>query len=95
VLWYSQRDGTAQMFLYDLKSGQPKNQITSGVGPITRIARLDKTTRTMWYEAAGKEKGQDPYFTHVYKVGLDGKNNVSLTPDTALTPPRFRRTAST
>jgi dipeptidyl aminopeptidase/acylaminoacyl peptidase len=81
ILWYSQRDNTAQMFLYDLKTGQPKNQITSGVGPITRIARIDKATRTMWYDAVGKEKGQDPYFTHLYKVGLDGKNNVSLTPD--------------
>jgi len=81
VLWYSQRDNTAQMFLYDLQTGRPKNQITSGVGPITGIARIDRATRTMWYNAVGKEKGQDPYFTHLYKVGLDGKNNVSLTPD--------------
>ncbi len=81
VLWYSQRDGTAQMYLYDLKTGQLKNQITTGVGPITRIARLDRATRTMWFEAVGKEKGQDPYFTHLYKIGLDGKNFVSLTPD--------------
>jgi dipeptidyl-peptidase-4 len=81
VLWYSQRDGTAQMYLYDLKTGQPKNQITNGVGPITRIAKLDKATRTMWFEAVGKEKGQDPYFTHLYRVGLDGKNFASLTPD--------------
>ena len=81
VLWYSQRDGTAQMYLYDLKTGQLKNQITSGAGPITRIAKLDPATRTMWYEAVGKEKGQDPYFTHLYRIGLDGKNNVSLTPD--------------
>jgi dipeptidyl aminopeptidase/acylaminoacyl peptidase len=81
VLWYSQRDGTAQMFLYDLRNGQLKNQITTGVGPITRIARLDTATRTMWFDAVGKEKGQDPYFTHLYKVGLDGKNFVSLTPD--------------
>ena len=42
VLWYSQRDGTAQMYLYDLKTGQLKNKITSGVGPITGIARLDR-----------------------------------------------------
>jgi len=81
VLWYSQRDGTAQMFLYDLRTGQLKNQITSGVGPITRIARLDRATRTMWYDAVGKEKGQDPYFAHLYRIGLDGKNGVSLTPD--------------
>ena len=58
VLWYSQRDGTAQMYLYDLTTGRLKNQITSGVGPITRIARLDRDTRTMWFEAVGKEKGR-------------------------------------
>jgi dipeptidyl aminopeptidase/acylaminoacyl peptidase len=81
ILWYTQRDGVAQMYLYDLKTGKVKNPITSGVGPITRIAKLDLPTRTMWYEAVGKEKGQDPYFTHLYRIGLDGKNNVSLTPD--------------
>jgi dipeptidyl aminopeptidase/acylaminoacyl peptidase len=81
VLWYSQRDDTAHMYLFDLKSGQLKNQITTGVGPITGIARLDRATRTMWFNAVGKEKGQDPYFSHLYKVGLDGKNQVSLTPD--------------
>lgn len=81
ILWYSQREGVAQMYLYDLKTGKVKNAITTGVGPITRIAKLDPVSRTMWYEAAGKEKGQDPYFTHLYRIGLDGKNNVSLTPD--------------
>jgi dipeptidyl aminopeptidase/acylaminoacyl peptidase len=81
ALWYSQRDGVAQMYLYDIRNGQPKDQITGGVGPITRIAKLDKTTRTMWFEADGKEKGQDPYFTHLYRIGLSGKDQVSLTPD--------------
>ena len=81
VVWYSQRDGTANMYLYDQESGKLKNQITTGAGPVTRVNRIDQGTRTMWYEADGREKGQDPYFTHLYRVGLDGKNNVSLTPD--------------
>lgn len=81
ALWYSQRDNTAQMYLYDITTGNLKNRITNGVGPITRIAKIDQATRTMWYDAVGKEPGQDPYFTHLYKIGLDGKNNVSLTPD--------------
>ena len=80
VVWYSQRDGTAQMYLYDLESGRLKNQITTGPGPITRVNRIDRETRTMWYEAAGREKGQDPYFIHLYRIGLDGKNQISLTP---------------
>src|SRR6185295_15913993 len=29
VLWYSQRDGTAQMYLYDLE-GKLKNKVTNG-----------------------------------------------------------------
>jgi dipeptidyl aminopeptidase/acylaminoacyl peptidase len=81
VLWYSQRDGYAQMYLYDLNTGQLKNKITSGAGMVTRVVRIDHDARTMWYEAVGKEPGQDPYFTHLYRIGLDGKNNVSLTPD--------------
>jgi dipeptidyl aminopeptidase/acylaminoacyl peptidase len=80
VLWYSQRDGTAHMYLYDLESGRLKNQITTGPGPVTRVNRIDRETRTMWYEAAGRENSQDPYFIHLYRIGLDGKNPVSLTP---------------
>jgi len=81
VLWYSQRDGYAQMYLYDLDSGKLKNKITAGEGMVTRVNRIDRDTRTMWYEAVGREKGQDPYFTHLYRIGLDGKNSASLTPD--------------
>jgi dipeptidyl-peptidase-4 len=81
VLWYSQRDGYAQLYLYDLNTGQLKNKITNGAGMVTRAVRIDQPTRTLWYEAVGKEPGQDPYFTHLYRVGLDGRNHVSLTPD--------------
>lgn len=81
VIWYSQRDGYAQLYLYDLDSGKLKNKITDGPGMVTSIARLDEKTRTLWFNAVGKEKGQDPYFSHLYRVGLDGKNFVSLTPD--------------
>ena len=81
VVWYSQRDGTANMYLYDLDTGKLKNQITTGTGPVTRVNRIDHDTRTMWYEADGREKDQDPYFTHLYRVGLDGRNDISLTPD--------------
>ncbi len=81
VIWYSQRDGYAQLYLYDLDTGQLKNKITDGPGMVTSIARLDEKARTLWFNAVGKEKGQDPYFSHLYRVGLDGKNFVSLTPD--------------
>ena len=81
VIWYSQRDDWGQLYLYDLSTGQLKNKITSGEGPVTQIVRVDEKNRTLWYAARGREKGQDPYFAHYYRVGLDGKNAVSLTPD--------------
>jgi dipeptidyl-peptidase 4 len=82
ILWYSQRDDWGQLYLYDLNTGKLKNKITSGEGPVTQINRLDEKTRTLWYAANGREKGQDPYFAHFYRIGLDGKTpQVSLTPD--------------
>lgn len=82
IVWYSQRDDWGQLFLYDLTTGKLKNKITTGEGPVTAISRIDEKTRTVWYGANGREPGQDPYFTHFYRIGLDGKTpQVSLTPD--------------
>src|SRR5262245_41718419 len=69
------------MYLYDLKTGQLKNKITTGQGPVTRIVRIDRATPTMWDESVGCGRGHEPYFTHLYRIGLDGKSNVSLMPD--------------
>ena len=81
IVWYSQRDDWGQLYLYDLTTGKLKSKITSGEGPVTQIVRIDETSRTVWYAAFGREKGQDPYFAHYYKTGLDGKVPMSLTPD--------------
>ncbi|MEQ1691155.1 MAG: DPP IV N-terminal domain-containing protein [Gemmatimonas sp.] len=81
IIWYSQRDDWGQLYLYDLTTGKLKNKITSGEGPVTQIARIDEKTRAVFYAANGREKGQDPYFAHFYKIGLDGRTQTSLTPD--------------
>jgi Tol biopolymer transport system component len=81
VIWYSQRDDWGQLYLYDLATGQLKRKITSGEGPVTQISRIDDKTRTIWYAANGREKSQDPYLAHFYKIGVDGGTQVALTPD--------------
>ncbi len=81
IVWNSERDGWSQLYLYDLTTGQLKNQITTGEGPVWSIARIDEKTRTIWYGALGREKGQDPYLQHFYRSTLDGRSVVSLTPD--------------
>jgi dipeptidyl aminopeptidase/acylaminoacyl peptidase len=81
VIWYSQRDDWGHLYLYDLATGKLKHQITSGEGPVSQIARVDEKARTLHFVAMGREKGQDPYFRHAYRIGLDGKGYVLLTPD--------------
>jgi dipeptidyl-peptidase 4 len=81
VIWNSERDDWSHLYLYDLATGKLKNQITSGEGPVTQIFRLDEKTRTVYFAAMGREKGQDPYFRHAYRIGLDGKGYASLTPE--------------
>lgn len=80
-IWYSQRDNWGQLYLYDLNTGKLKNQITNGPGMTVQIAKLDEKARTLVFGAYGREKGRDPYFLHFYRVGLDGKNLVLLTPE--------------
>jgi dipeptidyl aminopeptidase/acylaminoacyl peptidase len=79
-VWFSERDNWGQLYLYDLATGALKNKITTGDGPVMSIARLDEKTRTVWFTANGREEGQDPYFSHLYRIKLDGSGFRSLTP---------------
>ncbi|CAN5875719.1 S9 family peptidase [soil metagenome] len=83
VIWFSERDDWGQLYLYDLANGKLKHQITRGEGNVTQLLRVDEQTRTLYFQGVGKEKGRDPYFTHFYKIGMDGKNQVLLTPEDA------------
>ncbi len=88
-LWYSESSDWGQMYLYDLTTGKLKNQITHGEGPVTQVLHVDEKNRVLYFLATGKEKGEDPYFTHYYRVNFDGSNQQLLTPenaDHAITP---------
>ena len=37
----------------------------------------------LYFLGVGREKGRDPYFRHLYRVGIDGKNLQLLTPEDA------------
>ncbi len=82
VIWCSERDGWSHLYLYDLASGRLKNQITSGEWAVTQLLRIDEKNRTIYFLATGHEKG-NPYFTHFYRIGFDGKNAALLTPEDA------------
>jgi dipeptidyl-peptidase 4 len=83
ILWFSERDNWGQLYLYDLATGQLKNQITQGEGNVTQVLNVDENTRTIYFLAVGKEHGRDPYFSHFYRIGFDGRNPRLLTPENA------------
>jgi dipeptidyl aminopeptidase/acylaminoacyl peptidase len=83
VIWFSERDNWGQLYLYDLTTGTLKHQITTGEGNVTQLLRIDEKERQLVFQAVGKEKGRDPYFTHLYQIGMDGRNMALLTPENA------------
>ena len=82
LVWYSERSDWGHLYLYDLRSGQLKNPITTGNWKVLQVLRFDEAARTLYFTAAGRESG-DPYFRHFYSVRLDGSRLTALTPEDA------------
>ncbi|MEZ4697452.1 MAG: DPP IV N-terminal domain-containing protein [Rhodothermales bacterium] len=80
VLWYSQRDNWGHLYLYDLATGQLKQQITSGDWNVLDLYRVDEQNRRLYFTGSGREEG-DPYFQYFYSVNFDGSDLKLLTPD--------------
>jgi dipeptidyl-peptidase-4 len=80
-IWFSERDGWGQLYLYDAKTGTLKRQITAGEGNVTQLLKVDEKTRVLYFVAVGREKAEDPYFRSLYRIGMDGKNLRRLTPE--------------
>ncbi len=83
ILWTSERDGWNHLYLYDGKTGKLINQLTQGPWVVHRIAAVDDKNRKVYFLAGGREKNEDPYQTHLYSVGLDGKGLTLLSPEDA------------
>jgi dipeptidyl aminopeptidase/acylaminoacyl peptidase len=81
VIWFSERDNWGHLYLYDAGTGKLKNQITTGPWTVTELLRVDEKNRLLYFLGMGFEKGHNPYFAHLYRVGFDGKNLALLTPE--------------
>lgn len=81
LIWYSERDDWGHLYLYDANTGKQNIQITKGDFVVTRLLKTDEKNRVLYFEANGREKGRDPYFSHFYRVDFSGKNLQLLTPE--------------
>ncbi|HEU4768641.1 MAG TPA: DPP IV N-terminal domain-containing protein [Pyrinomonadaceae bacterium] len=79
IIWMSERDGWAHLYLYDGITGAVKNQITRGEWVVRGVQRVDEATRQIWFCAGGTHSGKDPYFLSFYRINFDGTGLTELT----------------
>src|ERR1035437_725649 len=82
IIWWSERTGWGQLYLYDGK-GNLKNQITNGYFVTGRVERIDTLGRMLYFEAFGKEEGVHPYYSMKYKASIDKGTTTLITKEGA------------
>ena len=90
MIWWSERSGWGHYYLYD-NSGKLKRQLTSGAWRAERIVDVDSVKGILYFTAVGREPHENPYYTHLYRVNLDGTgvallDNGEATHDSRLSP---------
>ncbi len=82
IIWFSERDNWGHLYLFNLLTGQLKNQVTKGDWRVSQVHYIDQDNRVIYFTGSNKEQG-DPYFKYLYSVDLNGENLVNLTPENA------------
>jgi len=83
VLWASDRDGWMHIYLYNAKTGHVASQVSKGEWAVSGIVHVDEAARQIYFAANGREAGEDPYLSHLYRVNFDGSALQLLTPESA------------
>ena len=78
LIHWSERDGWAHLYLYD-DNGKLKNRITKGPWHVEEILKVDEKARTVYFTANGRNKDENPYYEHLYRVNLDGSGLTQIT----------------
>lgn len=79
LVWMSERDGWAHLWLYDVAAGAVKNQITRGDWVVRKVLKVDAARRQVWFLAGGVRPGEEPYHEQLCRVNFDGSDFVQLT----------------
>jgi len=81
-LWYSQRSNWGHLYMYDLKTGKLKYQITKGHWNVLQVRYIDRKHGKIYFTGSCRHSG-NPYFHYLYSVDFNGKHLKLLTPETA------------
>ncbi|MDO9276788.1 MAG: DPP IV N-terminal domain-containing protein [Lutibacter sp.] len=79
ILHWSERDGWAHFYLYDVK-GNLKQQVTKGSFHVANFENINEKERVIYFTANGVDVNQDPYFSNLYRINLDGFGLKNINP---------------
>jgi dipeptidyl aminopeptidase/acylaminoacyl peptidase len=83
LLLTAEHDGWNHIYLYNGKTGVLENQVTKGPWVVRSIVHVDEKNRQIYFLGAGREKDEDPYLTHLFKINFAGTGLQLLTPENA------------
>jgi dipeptidyl aminopeptidase/acylaminoacyl peptidase len=78
-LWFSERSGWGHYYLYD-NAGHLKRALTTGAWHADDVVDVDTVKNVAYITGQGREAGENVYYTHLYRVPLDG-GPISLVSD--------------
>lgn len=75
LIWFSERSGWGHLYLYDLKTGQLKHQIT-GISEnkewlVRNILHVDTKRRELLIQTAARDPNINAYYRDICKVNID------------------------
>jgi dipeptidyl aminopeptidase/acylaminoacyl peptidase len=83
IVWYSERDGYGQLYLYDGTNGRLKRKLTDGDWPVQGIIRRDDENGVLYISAPDRAAGADPLYLKLYRLTLADGRLTLLTPEDA------------
>lgn len=83
LIWSSERDGWRHLYLIDGSNGTVIRQLTKGEWVVRQVLYVDEEAGVIYFTGSGRDPKEDPYYLHLYRVGLDGKGLTQLTTENA------------
>lgn len=79
LVWWSERDGWAHLYRF-APDGTLRNQLTQGPWHVAGVVGVDEAAGHLFLRGNAREEGEDPYYEHLYRVGLNGAGLTLLNP---------------
>ena len=79
LIWWSERDGWAHLYRY-APDGTVRNRLTEGPWHVDGLMEVNEEDGYALVRGNAREEGEDPYYMHTYRVGLDGRGITLLNP---------------